>query len=191
MALVQQPARVDLRQRPPDRLDVALIERAVGVLEVEPEADPLGQAVPVLEEGEHRLAALGVELRDPVLLDLGLVVDAELLFDGDLDRQPVAVPAALALDAVAAHRLKARVDVLEHAREHVVGARRAVGRGRALVEDPLLGALAPAQRLCEDVALAPALEHLELELRQVLAGIDVAGGDQRVSAAARSRGGPL
>ena len=52
-----------------------------------------------------------------------LVLDAELLLDRDLDRQAVAVPAALALDVVAAHRLVAREDVLEDAREHVVGAR--------------------------------------------------------------------
>ncbi len=69
MTLVEQTAPVDLRQRPPDRLDVALIERAVGVLEVDPEADALGQAVPLLQVGEHRLAAPRVELADPVPLD--------------------------------------------------------------------------------------------------------------------------
>ena len=52
----------------------------------------------------------------PYVLDLLLVVDAELLLDGDLDRQAVAVPAALALDEVPAHRLEAREDVLEDAR---------------------------------------------------------------------------
>ena len=181
VALVEQAAPVDLRQRPPDRLDVALVERAVGVLEIDPEADPLGQPVPLRQEREHRLAALLVESRDPVLLDLRLVPYPELLFDGDLDRQAVAVPAALALDAMAAHRLKARVDVLEHAREHVVGAGRAVGRRRALVEDPPRRALARAQRLGEHVALAPALQHSQLERRQLLARVDLAGRDQRVS----------
>ena len=152
VALVEQPALVDLRQRPPHRLDVGLIQRAVGALEVQPEADPLGQPVPVLQEREHRRPALGVEALDPhLLLDLGLGGDAELLFDGDLHRQPVAVPAALAFHVAPPHRLKAGVDVLEHAREHVVGARRAVGRRRALVEDPPLAARAAAQRLGEHV----------------------------------------
>jgi hypothetical protein len=49
-----------------------------------------------------------------------LVLNAQLLLDGDLHREAVTVPAALALDVVAAHRLVAGVDVLEHAREHVV-----------------------------------------------------------------------
>src|SRR4051794_29516894 len=83
---------------------------------------------------------------------------AELLLDRDLDRQAVAVPAALAFDVVAAHGLEAREDVLEHARQDVVGAGPAVGRRRALVEHPRRRALAPAQRLAEHVALAPARE---------------------------------
>jgi hypothetical protein len=78
------------------------------VLGVDPERDPLGQRRPVLEELEDRLAALGVELGDAVALDVVLGVEAELLLDRDLDGQAVAVPAALALDVVAAHRLEAR-----------------------------------------------------------------------------------
>ena len=166
VALVEQPLVPDLAQRPPDRLDVAVVERAVGVVEVDPEADPLGEPVPLLQEGEDRLAALGVELGDPVLLDLLLGGDAELLLDGDLDRQPVAVPAALALDVVAAHRLEARVDVLEDAGQDVVGAGPAVGGRRTLVEDPRLRPLTAAQRLGEDVPLAPALEDGLLHLGQ-------------------------
>ena len=172
VALVEQTLLPHLRERPPDRLDVARVQRAVGVVEVDPEADPLGQPVPVLQELEHRLAALRVEGGDPVLLDLRLGRDPELLLDGDLHRQPVAVPAALALDVVAAHRLVARVDVLEHPREDVVGARAPVRGRRALVEHPRLRALAPAHGLVEDVALAPALQHLELEGREGLLGID-------------------
>src|SRR3712207_7520735 len=52
-------------------------------------------------------------------------------------------PAALALDAAPAHRVVPGEDVLEDAREHVVGPGPAVGRRRALVEDVRLRALAP------------------------------------------------
>ena len=48
----------------------------------------------------------------------------------------------------------------------------AVGRGRALVEDERLGPLAAADRLLEDITLAPALEHLLLEGGEGLRGID-------------------
>ena len=175
VALVEQALVADLPQRPPHRLDVVGVERAVGVVEVEPEPDALRQPVPVLQVGEDRLAAALVELLDPVGLDLLLRGDPELLLDRDLDGQPVAVPAALALDVVAAHRLVARVDVLEDPREHVVGARAAVGGRRPLVEHPLRAALPAAQRLVEDVALAPALQHLLLELGEGLVGIDGRG----------------
>ena len=167
VALVEQVALPQRLQRPPDRLDVLRLERAVGLVDVDPVADPLGQPVPVLEVLEHRLAALGVELGDAVALDVVLGLEAELLLDGDLDRQTVAVPAALALDVAPAHRLVAREDVLERAGEDVVGAGPPVGGRRALVEHVRLGALAAAHRLAEDVALAPALEHLLLELGEV------------------------
>ena len=100
------------------------------------------------------------------------VLEAELLLDLELDRQAVAVPARLARDEVAAHRLVAREHVLEDARQDVVGAGAPVGRGRALVEDERLRALAAAHRLVEDVALAPALEHALLEIGKCLRGVD-------------------
>jgi hypothetical protein len=187
--LVEQALRVDLGERPPDRLDIGLVQRAVGVVEVDPEADALGEAVPLLQVLEHRLAAARVEALDPEPLDLGLRGDSQLLFDRDLDRQAVAVPAALALDAVAAHRLVARVDVLEDPREHMVGARAAVRRWRALVEDPRLRVRAHSQRLREDIALAPAPQHLLLERRQHLPGVDLTWRDQRMSL--QGRHGPL
>jgi len=105
-----------------------------------------------------------------------LRLDAELLLDGDLDGQAVAVPAALALDVEAAHRLEARIDVLEDARQDVVRAGTAVRGRRALVEHPRLRALAAADRLAEDVALAPALEHLLLEVGERLVRVDGSPG---------------
>ena len=96
VALGQEPLVEDLLQRPPDRLDVVVRERVVRVVGVDPEADPRGQLVPLVDVAQDRLAALRVELRDPVTLDVVLVGEAELLLDLELDGQAVAVPAALA-----------------------------------------------------------------------------------------------
>ncbi len=63
-----------------------------------------------------------------------LAGEAELLLDRELDGQPVAVPAGLAGDVEALHRLEPREHVLEDARLDVVRAGHAVGGGRALVE---------------------------------------------------------
>ena len=69
----------------------------------------------------------------------------------------------------------------------------AVGGRRPLVEDPRLGALAAAHRLGEDVALAPALEHRLLELRERLARVDGAEGHRSQDGSLRPQpppGGP-
>ncbi len=168
VALGQQALLPHLLQRPPDRLDVVVVEREVGLVSVDPEADPLRQRVPLVDVAQHRLAALGVELLHAVALDVRLRGEAELLLDLELDRQAVAVPAGLARDEVAAHRLVARKNVLENTRQDVVGPGPPVGRGRALVEDEAGRALAAAHRFVEHVALAPALEHGLLELREGL-----------------------
>src|SRR5581483_3777775 len=107
-------------ERPPHRLDVVGIERAVRVVAVDPEADPLGEPAPVMNVAEHLLATTGVELGDPEALDVVLGREAELLLHRQLDRKAVAVPAALALDEEAAHRAVAREDVLEHTRQDVM-----------------------------------------------------------------------
>ena len=171
--LVEAALVPELAQRPPDRLDVVVLERDVGVVEVDPEADPLGQPVPLLDVLEHRGAAALVELGDPVLLDLLLGGDTQLFFDLELDRQAVAVPAGLARHPVAAHRPVARVDVLEDSGEDVVGAGTAVRRRRPLVEAPDLGSLAVGERAVEDVALAPARQYALLELGKGLLRVDL------------------
>src|SRR2546425_546274 len=87
--------------------------------------------------------------------------------DSDV-RQPVRVPAGLALDTIAAHRLVAREQVLEGARQHVMDAGARVGRRRAFVEDvgPVLRPLLDA--LAEDIVLLPEAEDLLLQLREAL-----------------------
>ena len=100
---------------------------------------------------QHRLAAAGVELGDPVPLDVRLAAEAELLLHRDLDRQAVAVPAGLAGHVVALHGPVAREDVLEHPGLDVVHAGRAVRGRRALVEHPGRVAGALLQAALEDL----------------------------------------
>ena len=96
-----------------------------------------------------------------------LALEAELLLDLDLHRQAVRVPAGLALHVVALHRLVAREEVLEDARDDVVDAGLAVGRGRALVEDEERRVVAALEALLEDVVSLPELEYAGVERREV------------------------
>ena len=139
-------------KHPPAGLDVLVRVGHVRLVGVDPEADALGHPLPVGDVAEHRLAALRVEGGDAVLLDLALVAQSQLALDLELDGQAVRVPAALAGRAVAAHRLVARDQVLEDAREDVVHAGRPVRRRRPLVEREELVGRALLDAAPEDVA---------------------------------------
>ncbi len=167
VVLHQQALVPDRLQAPPDGLDVAGVHRAVGAGQVRPVAHPLGEPLELIHVAQHRLAALLVECGDPVGLDVLLAVEAELLLDGELDGQAVAVPARPARDVVALHRLEAREKVLEDAGLDVVGPRLAVGRRRTFVEDPARTLRGLHHRAIEDGALVPAGEDLRLQRGQV------------------------
>ena len=120
---------------------------------------------------------MAVEGLDAVLLDGLAAGDPEFLLGAHLGGQAVAVPAEAALDAVAAHGLVARDDVLGVAGQQVAVVRQAVGEGRAVVEDELVGAVGAAltllDRPLEGLLGLPALENPTLDRRVAGAGIDV------------------
>ena len=163
----QQALVEDGPQRPPDALDVRRVHRAVGLGHVDPVAHPFGHLGERVDVPLDRGAAGGVEARDAVLLDLPLAGDPQLLLDGDLDGQAVAVPAGLALDVPSPHRLEAREEVLEDPRLDVVRAGPAVGGRRALVERPRCGAGGLGEAFVEDAVFVPEREDLPIEGGQV------------------------
>ena len=74
--LVEQALVPQLAHEPPDRLDVVVGERPVGVGGVDPHAGAAGERRPVLDVAGDRLAAALVEGLDAVGLDLGLGAEA-------------------------------------------------------------------------------------------------------------------
>ncbi len=174
VVLDEQSLGVDLLERPPDRLDVRGAHRLVGVVHVDPVAHPRGHLGETVDVAQHRLAALGVELRDPVGLDVALAAEAELLLHRQLDRETVAVPAGLPLHHEALHGLEPGEDVLEDTRLDVVGARHPVGGGRSLVEGPArgVGAVVPGERPGEGVVGVPEAQDVALHGGKVDLGWD-------------------
>ncbi len=157
----------DLLQRPPFALDVAGLHGPICLVQVDPVAHALGQVFEFAHVLLNRVAALVVELLDAVFLDLVLVIEAELLLYGELNRQTVTVPAGLAVDAEALHGLEARENVFEYAGLNVVGSRVAIGRRRALEKCPRLavGGCLPAFREC--VVFSPEVENLVVHLGEI------------------------
>jgi hypothetical protein len=175
-SLVDQPLVPHPLQRPPHRLDVVAGQRPVRVLVVLPERHPVGHLQPRVHVLVHAGPAQLVELLDPELLDLLLAGDAERLLDLELDREPVRVPARLALDVAALHGLVAADDVLERASQHMVDAGPAVRGGRALVEHEAGRALAVGEALPERVLLAPEACDVLLHPRELRPRVHVLKG---------------
>ena len=196
--LVEQPPRGELREGPPDRLDVGVRVGEVGVVEVHPVPHPLGHRPPLLLVGVDAVEARLIELGDAVGLDLLLAGEPEPLLDLDLDRQPMRVPPRLARHVVAAHRPVAGEEVLDHPRDHMPHVRHVVRRGRPLEEDefPRRGRL--RQGLREDPLGLPPLENPELQpgegistrnLRESLVAHQEKVLSGRVPASGAARGG--
>ena len=83
-------------EHPPDVLDVRVAEREVVVAPVHPHAEALRSLrQSSLGRPDDDVAALAGELLEPVLLDLPLRVEPELVLDPDLDPEPLAVEAVL------------------------------------------------------------------------------------------------
>src|SRR4030095_8374961 len=154
-------------------LDVRGVHGPVGLAGVDPEADPLGQLLPDVHIALDRLAAAGGESLHPVVLDAPLVLEAQLLLDLELDRQAVAVPAALAVDPVAAHGPEPGEQVLEGPGLDVVDARAGGGRGWALVEHVRLGSDPLVDRALEHLAVAPQLQDAGIQRGEVEVGVDL------------------
>src|SRR5436190_8820625 len=148
---------------PPHALDVLVGVRDVGVVVVEPVADPLAELLPIVLVLEHALAAATVEFRDAERFDLLLAVDLELFLDLDLDGQTVRVPPRFALHVKAFRGAVPAKQVLQRAREHVMDAGPSVRRRRTIEEHKGRRALVRAHRLLEETFLAPPLEQLALQ----------------------------
>ena len=150
VALVEPAARVALLQEAPDVLDVRVREGQVVVAPVHPHAEALRLLRHHADVARDALLAALRELGDPVVLDLALRVEAELLLDLDLDPEALAVEAVLVALVVAARGVVALEDVLQRAAPGVVDAHRVVGRDRAVDE---------AEARAAGVLLAQALER--------------------------------
>ena len=169
VALVQQAPVEQLLERPPHALDVVLAIRDVGLVQVHPEADAVGQVLPFLLIPEHGLDAGAVELGDAVLFDglLAAIQDAKLLAHLDFDGQAVRVPPCLALAQVPRHGLVAREHVLDRPRQAMSRVRQPIGRRRPLIEDERRRALSLGQALLIDLPILPEADDLLFRLREV------------------------
>src|SRR5205807_8948806 len=119
------------------------------MVEVEPEAKALGHLAPLVDVPVRRLLAQRVEPIDAILLDLLLPADLQRALDLELDREPVRIPARLALHREPGHLLVARENIPVRATDHMGETGQTVRGARARVEDEGRWLVAPLQRAIE------------------------------------------
>ncbi len=170
VVLEQQILIPILLEDPPHALDVLVLECDVSVVQVYPEAHALGQLFPVFEIAQDTFAALPVELRDSIFLDLALMLEAEFFFDFDLNWQTVRIPAAFTQYVMAGHNLVTREDILERTRQHVMDTGSAIRRRRSFVKDVARPLFTLRERALERFILPPESKLLLLQLWDVHAG---------------------
>ena len=171
--LVEEALVPDGLEVRPHRLHELGREGPVGVVDVEPVPDPLGEGLPFVDVVAHRLPAQPGELGDAHLfLDLALGGDAQLLLHLDLDRQAVGVPAGLPGDGVPPHGPVAAEQVLVGPGPDVMEPGAPVGSRRALVKHPGLGAVPQFHRPLEDAVLLPSGQLFGLEGGEIGVGGD-------------------
>jgi hypothetical protein len=164
---VEPAALVHGLEKAPDVLDVRVREGVVVVVPVHPHPEPAGLLGDDLGELGHALLAPLGELREPVLLDLALRVQAEGALDPDFDPETLAVEAVLVALAEASHRLVALEDVLERAPPAVVRAHGVVRRDRAVDEAPDGPGGVLLAELLERLPLVPPGQDLVFDLRVI------------------------
>src|SRR5262249_46149776 len=113
---------------------------------------------------QYALAAFLVEFGDAIFLDFVLVLETEFFFDGEFDREAMCVPAALAQRIITAHRLVARENILERARQHMMDAGITVDGWRPFIGDVGSRAFALFHRALEDAAHTPEIKLFAFQL---------------------------
>ncbi len=164
MSLIDQTFLPELGQKPPDRFDVVVGAGYVGLIQIQPVTHPSGELVPLLLVSENALVTVGVELIDAVFLDGCLAVQPQFLLHLYLHRQPMRIPARLALHLEPAHGLVAAYQILDGAGDHVMNPRLSVGRRWAFIEHEVRSILSDPDALVKDVIRLPELEYPFLHL---------------------------
>ena len=164
--LIDQAFGVKLLKGPEHALGVVLVQGLVVIVKVHPPCLARYIAAPVLGVFQNRGFAEGVELVDPILLNLRPAADAQKSLGLDLSWKPVSVPAETALHPPAPHSLIPRNQVLGVTGEQVPVVREPVSKWRTVIENEFLGSRSRSliYRLLEGAVFVPVLQHLFFDI---------------------------
>ena len=134
------------------------------MLQIDPVAHLPRELVPQVLVFQHLSAASLVVVVNRYLLAYVLFRDAKVLLHAQLYGKAVCVPAGLAVNEEALLRLVAAEDVLDGAGHHVVDARLAVSRRRAVIENIRRMAFRQLLSLLESLVFLPEAADIVADL---------------------------
>ena len=122
-------------QEPPKGLDITGFIRNIWVLHIYPIAHLVGEVFPFAGKLHHVLTALGIVFSDADLLTNVYFRNTQILLHAQLYREAVRIPSGLALHAITLHRFITTEKIFDRTSHHVMDARVAVSRGRAIIKN--------------------------------------------------------
>ena len=164
---VQKALIPDFLQRPPFRLNIVVIVGNIRMLHVSPESDLVGKLFPHAFIFPYGLFAFFDERFNPIFLDLILALDADLLFNLDLHRKAVGIPAGFSRNFLPLHAVITRNHVLDSACQNVSDVRLAVCCRRSVVKHVHRMSLIFLHTLVEGIIFLPELFNLILTLNKI------------------------
>ena len=167
IALIQQSLGINVLQKIPQCLYIAVIIRDIRIIHIHPVAYALGKGHPFLGVLHHLPAACPVVFLYAYLRPYVLLGDAQKLLHAELHRQPVRIPAGTTLHTIPALRLVAAYRILDGTRHHMVDPRHSVRGWRPFKENELRGSLPHFQGFPESAVLFPSVQHIRSDSHQI------------------------
>ena len=156
---VQEALVGDLPEAPPHGFYIVVMVGDIGILHVQPVGHLLGHVLPLAQILPNALfAGLNKGLHAIGLYPL-LAFQAQALFNLQLNRQAMGIPAGHAQHILALHGVEARDQVLHGPGQDVADMRLAVGCGRPVIKGKALLALMLGEALLDDAFFLPESGH--------------------------------
>ena len=138
MTLVQKALIGNLLDGPPDGFDIVIVVGDIRVVHIAPISDRIAHFMPLRRIFPDGFLAFFVEGFHAVPFDVLFAVQFQQLFNFQLNRQAMRIPAGFAENMVPFHRFIARDDILDRARQNMADVRLAVCRRRPIIEGEII-----------------------------------------------------
>ena len=157
MSFIEKTFLPDLFESPPNALDIFIVVCHVGIFHIRPVTDTFGHLFPFALIFPDALFALFDERLDTVFFDILLSVHTEQFFHFQFYGKSVRIPARLAQNVLALHRLITRHDIFHDTGKNMPDMRFAVRCRRTVIERKLLVSFVFFHALFENAVFFPEL----------------------------------